>query len=453
MLLVPCVVLAYLFPRWGLLAFLIYLPFAGTMTYAVAGVFKAVGGKVAYTPSYAVFHLAKDGFYFPALLGIIISAKAWPQLLPKIKPLLIAIGLLIISVVLTFFLINLPEKTYMMGLVGVKIFLSYIPLIICGYYWINTQEKLLYLNRVLLTVILIVCSLCLIQYLLLITGICAGNTGLEASAANKASLQAQCFVGGSLLYNPQLNLIRLPGTFVSPWQWSWFLIASSFISYGMSINESSFPWRMVSWSAITTVLIATLISGQRTALLLVPIIYLMLLLLTKNQNKKISIKLGIIAFLSIIIISQFGIVQEAIIDFIRRWQYSPPEKFMFEQFQWLADDRVEFLGYGLGKTASAARNLGQIQLIEIFYVKVIYEIGILGFIAFLCVVTTLTVLTFKAYRSLKNPQLRGLGLCLWVFILFMSYNPYYYPLAVDPVAVYYWFIAGMLLKLPELDQE
>ena len=83
----------------------------------------------------------------------------------------------------------------------------------------------------------------------------------------------------------------------------------------------------------------------------------------------------------------------------------------------------------------------------------IYEIGILGYIAFLSVVTTLTIITFKAYRSLKNPALRGLGLCLWIFILLISYNPYYYPLAVDPVAVYYWFIAGILLKLPVLERE
>jgi hypothetical protein len=37
--------------------------------------------------------------------------------------------------------------------------------------------------------------------------------------------------------------------------------------------------------------------------------------------------------------------------------------------------------------------------------------------------------------------------------LFISYNTYYYPLDVDPVAVYYWFVAGMILKLPLLDQQ
>ena len=71
----------------------------------------------------------------------------------------------------------------------------------------------------------------------------------------------------------------------------------------------------------------------------------------------------------------------------------------------------------------------------------------------LAVVTTLTIATFKAYRKVKDKNLRGTGAALWVFVLFISYNTYYYPLDVDPVAVYYWFMAGVILKLPELDKE
>ncbi|HEY9805863.1 MAG TPA: hypothetical protein V6D04_04800, partial [Candidatus Obscuribacterales bacterium] len=77
----------------------------------------------------------------------------------------------------------------------------------------------------------------------------------------------------------------------------------------------------------------------------------------------------------------------------------------------------------------------------------------LGALLFLGVVTTLTVLTFKAYRSVRDRSLRSYGASFWVFILFISYNTYYYPLDVDPVAVYYWFFAGIVLKLPELDRQ
>ena len=74
-------------------------------------------------------------------------------------------------------------------------------------------------------------------------------------------------------------------------------------------------------------------------------------------------------------------------------------------------------------------------------------------LAFLGLVTSLTIIGFKTYRSIKNRNFRSYGAALWVFILFISYNTYYYPLDVDPVAVYYWFFAGVLFKLPELEKQ
>ena len=42
---------------------------------------------------------------------------------------------------------------------------------------------------------------------------------------------------------------------------------------------------------------------------------------------------------------------------------------------------------------------------------------------------------------------------MWVFVAFISFNPYYYPLDVDPVGVYYWLAAGIVLKIPELERQ
>ncbi len=71
----------------------------------------------------------------------------------------------------------------------------------------------------------------------------------------------------------------------------------------------------------------------------------------------------------------------------------------------------------------------------------------------MALVTILCILTFKAYLKVKNAALKHWGLCIWIFILFISYNPYYYPLSVEPVSVYYWLFAGILLKLPEISDK
>jgi hypothetical protein len=345
------------------------------------------------------------------------------------------------------------EKPFLMGIIGLKILVGYIPLIICGYFLINNKVNLLRFNRLTSLIIIICCSLALIQYLLLINGVCNGNIGLEKEALDKASLQARCFVGGSLLYNPELGLIRLPGTFVAPWQWGWFLIAGSFFSYASNMTETVFKWRIVNDIAMVLLIITALFSGQRAALILVPTIFLVLLILTEKKKKLLPLKLALIFFITLVLINSLGIVSSRIDNFIGRWQYSPPDQFVINQFQWIIKSELTLLGNGLGRATSAARKLGDIVLIETFYPRLLYEIGIIGTTAFLSLVTIITVTTFKIYKSLQTKSLRHFALCLWVFVLFISYNTFYYPLAVDPVSVYYWFAVGILLALPELEKE
>lgn len=459
-LLIPLMAVSYLHPRWGLLAFLTYLHFNGTIAYSLAGVFQAEGGFISYTEDYPAFQLAKDALYLSALLAILCRGKPLQQLIFQFKPLIIALSIFFGICLFIFFAVNLPwelanpgSKALITGGIGLKIWLGYIPLILGGYYFLNRPQNLLILNRWLVILILICCSLCLVQYLLLINGICAGNYSLPEPASTKASLQAQCLVGGSVLYNPEKGLLRLPGTFASPWHWGWFLISSSFIAYGASVSEPCRRWQGISWLAMTSIMVATLISGQRTALLLVPLIFLILLLLTGKRKRWLPLKLVILAAAAYLLARKLPLVGEQLQNLAYRWNYSPPQEFIATQFHWLLQERLEWLGQGIGTATNAARRFGSVQLLETFPVKILYELGILGFLAFLAAVTCLTVLTFRAYRSLKTPALRRLGLCLWLFILFISYNPYFYPLAIDPVGIYYWFFAGILLKLPELEAQ
>ena len=450
--------IAYRYPRRGLWLFLIYMPFAGTVSYAFGSIYQAVGGYVSYSRDYAIFHLAKDAFYLPALMAIILSSQWLIKLRKNILPLLIAILLLLVSCLLTLFLVNLSQqlsasstdRSFLMGIVGLKILIGYIPLLFCGYYLIRDRAELNFLMRLQTTIILICCSLCLIQYLFLSSGICPGSSSLPDPASTRVSLQARCFVGGSLLYNPAKKLISLPGTFVAPWQWAWFLISSSFFSFAAFVNESVLRWRIINFVTISLVLIAAIISGQTTATLLVPIIYLVLLLVTESNKTKLGLKLGIALLLLILVANNLGVFGSAFDSIIARWNYTPPQSFIVEQFQWITQDGIKPLGYGLGRAASAARKLGKIVLIETFYPRLLYEVGWLGTLLFLIVVSLVTAFGFRVYRTLQRSPLKKLTICLWIFIVLISYNTYYYPLVVEPVAIYYWFFAGVLLKLPEI---
>lgn len=451
------IALSYKYPRQALIGFIIYVPLGGTITY--------------YIGNSPILQLAKDAFYVPALIGL------WQNLKKQRLPLLIPQGLkpslyiLLGFCVLTLLFVNgsqqfnppppIPFKPAPrefplgMGILGLKVFLGYVPLISCIYYLIRDKKDFLRITRLQIVLILFCCVLGVVQYLLLLVGVCEGTRNAEGGALFKASLEARCYFGGALIYSPSEGMIRLPGTFVAPWQWAWFLISSTFFTFATGFSDPSILWRLISLGSMALVFVNAVISGQRIALALVPVCFMMCLVLTgqlANLKRFIPIFGGLALILGIAIASNPTVLEERTASFTDRWQASPPYEFITQQFDEVAKNLDGPLGNGLGRATNSARALGETKLVETYYPKVLHEVGPVGLAGFVGLVTSLTVICFRTYRSVKNRNFRSYGAAMWVFILFISYNTYYYPLDVDPVAVYYWFAAGILLKLPEIDK-
>jgi hypothetical protein len=443
-----CLAFSFKYPTQALWGFLIYLPFGGTITYAIGN-----------SP---LLQLAKDGLYLPALFGTIqyCRRERLPILIPK--PLMPVLGILLGFCLMTLLFVNgyqelfgkPNEKPFAMGILGLKVLMGYIPLIVCAYYLLRRKKDFLFLMRLTVVLAVICCSLGFVQYLMLLTGKCAGTRYLEGADLFKATLDARCFVGGALLYSPQQGVIRLPGTFVAPWQWGWFLIANSFLVFPSAFNDPKPYWRIIGLIGLGLVFVLAVVSGQRIALALVPVGIGLCLIATgqiANLKRFLPIAVLLVLVLGFAAVKNRDTVQERINSFIVRWNASPPTDFITNQWNWAMKGNT-ILGHGLGRATNSARALGNTELVETYYPKLVYEIGLLATIVFLIMVSVLTYLTFKAHRAVRDRNLRAYGAALWIFTLFISYNTYYYPLDVDPVAVYYWFFAGAALKLPELDR-
>lgn len=442
---------SFVYPYLALWLFVIYMPFAGTITYWVGG-------------GNALFQLAKDGFAYPAMLAIFLQLKKQRQPLIVPKSFQTPLKVLLAMVFLTLFAVNLPlqfdnsfnGQGFFMGLLGIKVFIGYIPLITCTYYLIRDKKDFLRFNRLHVVLAIVCCLLGILQYLMLTTGRCKGTDHLTGDELFKATLDAKCLVGGALVYSPSQNMIRLPGTFVAPWQWAWFLIANAFITFASAFSDPSPKWQVVSFFGMAVVFINAVISGQRIALLLVPVIIVMLLVLT-GQLAKPSRFIPIVGGLATLIVAGFvlfpDVVQERIDSTVARWQASPPTEFIAHQVEFTSKGQDGILGNGLGRATNSARMFGKTILIETYYPKLLYEIGPLGVLAFLGAVTSLTIATFKIWRSRKDKSMRSYAASFWVFIFFISYQTYYYPLDVDPVTVYYWMFVGMTLKIPEIERQ
>ncbi len=456
--------LSYRYPRQALWFFFLYMPFSGTVTYWLAG-------------GNALFQLAKDAFYFPALLAIWLGTKRDKADFWKPNKLMPWMWLLVVFSIMTLLFVNLPReflptcnestkllgkackegKPFAQGLLGAKVYLGYIPLVFCMQRLIKGQKEFLFFTRSHLTLAIACCGLCLMQYLMLKTGRCAGTDHLSGDDLFKATLSAKCLVGGSLVFSPSQGMIRLPGTFVAPWQWGWFLIANAYITTATAFSDPKALWRLLGMLGMGFVFICAVISGQRVALALVPVSVILLVVLTgqlKSPKRFIPIAVGVGALFVAGTTLYADIIAERIASFQSRWEASPATDMIAHQidFVWpLIKDAP--LGNGLGGSINSTRMFGPTVLIETWFPRVAYETGLIGLIIFLLFVSAISIFTFKAYRSLKEKNLRSFAACFWVFIVFISYQTYYYPLDVDPVAVYYWSMIGVVFRLPAIEKQ
>ena len=446
-------ILSWRYPQGALWFFFLYMPFGGTITYWLAG-------------GNALFQLAKDAFYVPALLSIFISvSRAKKQTFLKPRSILPSLWLLVSFCLLSLLFVSLPRQftqggaLFAQGLLGMKVLIGYVPLIFLLQVILPTKRELWIFNRV-HVLLAIVCSLlCLVQYLFLTTGRCAGTDHLSGSALFSATLEAKCFVGGALVYSPSQGVIRLPGTFVAPWQWGWFLIANAYITFATAFADPSWRWRMMGFVGMGSVTMAAVICGQRIALALVPVSFVLLLVLTGqllNLKRLLPIVIASIVAGLVAWFQYQSLILERIASFQSRWEASPADDMIAFQFSFvwrsIQGSRL-FLGRGLGSATNSARIFGKTALIETWFPKLLFETGVLGTFLFIVFVTVLSILTFIQYRRLQDRNLRTLGACYWVFVLFISYQTYYYPLDVDPVAVYYWAMVGILFHLPSIDRQ
>lgn len=461
----PVMYWSFAYPRTALWAFLLYMPFSGTVLYQV------VGGN-------AIFNLAKDAFFMPALLALWLECKRKRQPIWVEDRLLVTLGIVVLSAGLTLLVVNgsmqfilplcqsLPNKGRGMlckdgipvaqGILGLKVLLGYVPLIFCSYQLVSDKSRLLFLGRFHLLLAIACCGLGVIQYLLLDSGSCVGTRNEVGDALFKASIEAKCFVGGSVGFTPAQAFIRLPGTFASPWHWAWFLIANSAITFTTAFCDTSPWWRLGGLVGMALVFVNAVISGQRIALALVPVVTVILLVLTgqlANLKRFLPIGLGLAVLLGAVMVSNPEVVQERIDSLNSRAEAAPPHEFIVHQFQWAIGEQRGFLGRGLGKATNSTRIFGRTALVETYHPKLMYEMGFAGAIAFVAFTINIAWSTFWVMRSLKTESIRNFASSLWVFILIISFFPYWYPLDTDPVAVYYWLFIGVIFRLPMIDAQ
>jgi len=427
--------------RWqrGVYGLLGYLPFAGTVTLAL----HPWEGPAVFNPV-----LYKDWlFVVPAYLGFLAAMILRRERAIKLgglpSALLLAFGVLVLAQ-----MANPGVPNVLSGLIGAKVWLLYLPLYVLAAALVASRRDLVFFLRFLVVLTAIPCAVGIVEYVL--AQFLGYQELMESVYGDVATLATQGFVyfevGGGLL-------VRIPSTFSFVTQFFGYTLAMLVPCYAVWRMDPSARWRRLGKWMLGVVAVTSFLSGARAAFLFVPL----LLALTYGLDRGFSGVVRVGPYLAGVIFGALVISRIAAIDLYQHvielfGDYARDTAYG-ELAQALASAP---LGMGTGTNTGAARyafsDPSKFAILENYYAKATYELGIPGLLILWCLFGALIWRGFQARRQLRDPGLRACSAAFLAFLITMALNSFKgWLVDLDPINVYFWVFSGVLAKLPYLD--
>jgi len=418
--------------RWerGLYGLLAYLPFAGAVC-------------VAFYPARLPLLLKDILFVVPAYVGLFVAFAAGRVRLriPGV-PLALMGALAVLSIGLTF---GPGVANGLMAAIGLKVWLFYLPLYILAYAAVREAADLWRIMRLLTVLASVPCAIGLTQYAL------ALSFGYpEMMTAIYGELAIEMTQGFTAFQVGPGRLMRIPSTFSFVSQYWGFTLAMLVPCYAVWRGDPSPVWRRVGGLIFLLVLAAGTLCGSRAAFVFIPLLLALTVLLERRVRVVVIcaatvVPAAVVAAAGLGFRSLFDHLFGLVGHYLRTIAY---------------DGLIEAatsapLGAGTGTNTGPARyalsDPSMFQVIESYYAKVIYELGLPGL---LLVVALFGWIIWSGWRATRHAreELRACAAGLTAFVICLTLNSFKgWQLDLDPVNVYFWVFAGILCRLGTLD--
>ena len=374
---------------WRLSVFLalVYLPVEGVLW-------------VALYPHTAPAALAKDFlFVIPAYIGFFYwCMKSKRNFVFPGFPLL-AVVLLAGLVIVEIF--NPLLDSLLVGLVGAKVWLFYIPMAFLGYHLVRNRSDLDRLLKIMCLMAIIPAIVGIAEAVLYYTGHSSFVYSLYGSAAGAATRESSSIsVGGA-------GFRRVPSTFSFVAQY--YIFMTSMVAFGYAwwrrapIGSAGRHWRLAVWLLF---LVAALTSGARGALAFVPLLLIAILLIDGRLDFS---SIGLIAALGAGLALMIALVGASATGTVSDLFTNARVQLHSVFITGLRDATHHlFLGSGTGSDTNAARYVsGSFSATggwqESYLAKSILELGIVGLALVATVLGSIVVRGLRIRRQLRDP--------------------------------------------------
>lgn len=426
--------------RWQYLlaGLLIYIAFAGSL--------------ILWSEQSAIFLLAKDLFFVLPLYVAVLLLR--PQLLaPAVLPPWLTLSLLFLSLVVLLQTLNPGVVNVALALIGVKVWLLYIPLAYVTAAILRTPEDIVRLLRAMVLVAPIPCIIGLYQWSLSeVIGYREALTDFYGDAAAGATQNFTQFTMGGVIR-------RIPSTFSNSASYFVYTLCLLSASLALQALDWSRAWRVFARCLIVLLVIAGALSGMRAAFVFPPVLLLVYALISGR---------GVGALGGAVLVCLIGVsflyatgfdtdeLAEGVAEHTGLYQ---EQNFSWVQFSYALEQAPFGMGTGTntvagrfateGLTAAEKASLGGY---EVQFAKTVYELGVFGLVPFLLIMGGLLYHGIVGTLRVREPRLRRAHAAFGSFVLIVFvYFFKAWVIDVDPANVFFWVYVGLLYRLAALD--
>ena len=426
--------------RWqrGVYALLAYVPVAGVVTLSLS---PWQGWPLLHPVLY------KDWFFvLPAYLGYLASLVLRRERLPRL-PSSVTLSLLALSLIVLAQAANPGVPNLLTALIGVKVWLFYIPLYLLAYSLVTSTRSLWVLFRLLVVLAILPCAFGIAEYVLAQSlGYAATMDAFYGAAAAQATQGYTSFqIGGGIVS-------RIPSTFTFVTQYFGFTLAMLVPSYVVWRSDPILRWRKLARWIMVLVTVASFLSGARSAFIFVPLLLGLMFGLDRGFSGVLRAGLYVsVALTSALAISRMG--ARALFDHVTGLFFNYAVDTAYGDL--IQSILQSPLGSGTGTNTGPARYAFErpedFIALQNYYAKATIELGIPGLLLLCMLFVVLIREGFRMRRRLRTTSLRVIACAILAFLITMALNSFKgWLLDLDPVNVYFWVFAGVLAKLPYL---
>ena len=332
-------------------------------------------------------------------------------------------------------------------LIGIKVWLFYLPFIYVGYNLFEKSSDLLKFCRIFSVITIFPCSLSIIQYFFSIF------VGYEVTmnffyAADVAAASTQNYAQFNL--TPSLTILRTPSTFTFPTQFGNYLLCSLIPVVASIYSSQNFKEKNFYRIILILVLFASVTSGVRGMYLFIPIFFILFFF----QRKNLIIRFLFASLFFVIFFSlsnNFSYFVGYIYDLSINYMSFFTEGFGINEIK-------DITGHGVGTSTGAVRYIIDQSIIqdggvnESYYAKIFYELGLFG----LCILIIFYIQIYRQFNKCSKIYMNSdisafvhSSKALLLIILVAGIKGYY--INLFPIDFLFYLLLGIIIKLNFLD--